>query len=288
MQKLRLLLSLGACLLSLRAAAQQFAGTITDARTGQGIPFANVGVLGKSLGTVSGEQGSYHLTYQAALAADTVRISSLGYQPRQVLLRQLLAQPNVALAPTAVGLGEVSVQAKNPLRRARTLGFTKGDGNTTVNFHSQDYGAEVGTRIQLRHQPTLVQSATFCLAKNQAGKLTFRVNIYRVDADGKPTNVKLLTHDIIVTTEVTHGSVVVDLSAEKLVLQEDFFLALEWIKGSDATQLAAGLSLAGGLGYADNDLYFRQVSQAKWERASIGALLLGMQPKLAFFVNVKD
>ena len=288
MRPFYLLLLLAGCLAAPVARAQQLAGSITDAKTGQGIPFVNIGVLGQSLGTVSSEQGTYRLTYQPALAADTVRVSSLGYQPRRLLLRELLAQPSLALVPEAVPLTDVRVQARNPLRHLHTLGFTKADGNTTINFHSADYGAEVGTRIQLRRQPTALQSVTFNISKNQVGKLTFRVNIYHLNAAGEPTNVKLLPHDLVVTTDAAQGPVTVDLSADKILLREDFFLALEWLRGGDAQHLQNGLTLTGGLGYADNDLYFRQTSQANWERASVGAILLGMQPKIAFFATVKD
>lgn len=288
MKKL-LLLGIVGSLTAHRVGAQQLAGTITDARTGHGLPFVNIGVVGKSLGTVSDEQGAYHLGFSEALAADTVRVSSLGYQPLRLPLRELRAQPSRTLAPAAVGLAEVQVQASNPLRRTRTLGYTKSKGASTVNFSSlKDYGAELGTRIQLRHRPTLVQSVTFNLAHNQAGKLTFRVNLYRLGANGQPTNVKLLTRDVLVTTDLAEGPVTVDLTADHLVLNEDFLLALEWVRGSDAQHLRESLAFAGGVGYADNDVYIRATSQAAWEPISMGALLAGMQFKVAFFATVKE
>lgn len=289
MQKLRYMLGIIGGLAAHGAGAQQLAGAITDARTGQGLPFVNIGVVGKSLGTVSDEQGAYRLGFSEALAADTVRISSLGYQPRRLPLRELRAQPSQALAPAAVGLAEVQVQASNPLRRARTLGFTKNEGASTVNFNStKDYGAELGTRIQLRHHPTLVQKATFNIARNQAGRMTFRVNLYRLTPDGQPTNEKLLTRNVLVTTDLAGGPLTVDLSADRLVLSEDFLLALEWVRGSDAEHLRESLAFAGGVGYADNDVYIRSTSQAAWERISMGAVLAGMQFKLAFYVTGKD
>lgn len=275
-------------LLPLAGHAQQLAGTITDAKTGQGIPFVNIGVVGKVLGTVSNEQGAYHLGYQPALAADTVRVSSLGYQPRRLLLRELLAQPSLALVPAAVPLGGVQVSARNPLRHLHTLGFTKADGNTTVSFNSHDLGAQVGTRIQLRRRPTLLRSITFNIATNQVGRLTFRVNILRLTAAGEPTSVQLLPRNLLVTTDITHGPVTIDLTADKLLLSEDFFLALEWVQGGDAQRLHDGLMLMGGIGYANNDLYYRQTSQANWERLSAGAVLAGMQPKIALYATVQD
>ena len=49
-------------------------------------------------------------------------------------------------------------------------------------------------------------------------------------------------------------------------------------------ELAFSLSV----GYANNDLYVRSTSQATWERASVGAILAGMQPRISFFVTALD
>ena len=147
--------------------------------------------------------------------------------------------------------------------------------------------------------------------------MVFRVNLYRLDRKGRPTETKLLAHDIIATTDVKTGTFSVDLSKEKLVVDEDFFLALEWIKGkgqvSGAGQPArttpfkatvhrtpktdgsaapppqpSELAFSLSVGYVNNDLYIRSTSQATWERASIGMALAGMQPRISFFVTALD
>jgi hypothetical protein len=35
-------------------------------------------------------------------------------------------------------------------------------------------------------------------------------------------------------------------------------------------------------------MYVRNTSQGAWERVSVGALLLGMQPRISFFVTAQD
>lgn len=277
-------------LLAVAAAAQPISGRVTDAQTGQPLPFVNIGVVGKALGTVSNEQGQYGLAFQEKLAADTVRVSYLGYRPLLLTLRQLRAQPNLLLSPAAVALAEVRVQASRRAWHDRQLGFSGNSISSTLSLDAKDLGAETGTVIYLKRKPTKVLRANFNVAYNRVGNVTLRVNLYRLDAKGRPTNEKLLHREVLLRTAATHGPISVDLTPDNLLLSEDFFLSLEWVGGAeaDAATLHKGLAFSAGIGYADNDIYYRAASQASWERLSAGAVLAGMQPKLSFYVSAQD
>jgi hypothetical protein len=275
-------------LITTTALAQVISGRVTDAKTGQPLAFVNIGVVGKALGTVSNEQGQYGLAFQEELAADTVRVSYMGYQPQLLTLRLLQSQPNLALSAAAVALAEVRVQASRRAWRDRTLGFMGNSETTTLHLDAKDLGAETGTVIYLKRKPTKVLRANFNVAYNRVGNVTLRVNLYRLDAKGRPTNEKLLQREVILRTAATHGPISVDLVADNLVLTEDFFLSLEWVGGANAEALHDGVAFSAGIGYADNDIYYRATSQARWERLSAGAVLAGMQPKLSFYVTAQD
>lgn len=285
---LRCGLLLPVLLLALTAHAQTLSGTLTEAQTGQPIPYVNIGIPGKSVGTVADDQGRYQLTYTAANLVDTVRLSSIGYQPRRMLLRELVAHPSIGLTPAAVSLANVRVQARGLYKRNRTLGNVGNSESSTITLSATERGAEIGTVISLRHKPTKVLNANFNVAYNQAGSLTFRVNLYRLLPNGQPSAEKLVQRDLIVTTSQTKGPISIDLTADQLVLDEDFFLALEWIDGADASRLNAGLAFSASIGYRNNQLYMRPTSQAAWEHASVGAFLAGMQPRASFYVNALD
>ena len=274
-------------LLAAAAGAQSISGRITDGRTHAVLPYVNIGVVGQSLGTVADEQGAYTLAFQPSLAAATVRVSSLGYASRNLTLAELAAQPNVALTPAAVPLAEVQVRGK-ALRRTHTLGNTGNAEMATNTLQSNSLGEQVGTVIKLSRQPTRIVNAVFNIARSSPGQVTFRVNVYRLGPDGKPTDIKLLPRNVIVTSPIVRGPITVDLSADQLVLKEDFFLAIELIKWENPALTGAELAFSASLGYFSGEIYHRSVSQAPWERVSIGALLAGMQPRLSFYVTVND
>ena len=270
------------------AVAQPITGRITDSRTHAALPYVNIGVPGKDLGTVADEQGRYTLAFQPTLAAAMVRISSLGYAPRNLTLAELAAQPNAALAPEAVPLAEVQVRGKAQFRRTHTLGNTGNAESATNTLASNSLGGQVGTVIKLSRQPTRIVNAVFNIARSSPGQVTFRVNIYRLGPDGRPTEVKLLPREVIVTSPIVRGPITVDLSADQLVLNENFFLAIELLKWDNPAPHGAEFAFSAALGYFHNEIYYRYTSQAAWKRASIGALLAGMQPRLSFYVTVND
>ena len=282
------LTSLFLLLLVAAAVAQPIAGRITDSRTHAALPYVNIGVVGKALGTVADEQGAYTLVAQKSLETETVRISSLGYAARNLTLAELAAQPNVALTPEAVPLAEVRVKGKALFRRTHTLGNTGNAEMAANTLGSNSLGAQVGTVIKLSRQPTRILSAVFNIARNSPGEVTFRVNIYRLGADGKPTEVKLLPRDVIVTSPIVRGPITVDLSADQLVLNEDFFLAIEMLKWTNPAPTGSEFAFSAALGYFHNEIYHRYTSQAAWKRTSVGALMAGMQPRLSFYVTVND
>ena len=274
----------------LRVAAQLLTGTVTNGTTHQPIPFVNIGLPKRGLGTVSDEQGRYRLPYNPAYADDTVRISSVGFEPRLLPFAALLASPDLALTPAAVSLAEVSVLAANSKLRTHTLGLAKPSAHFDLHMASNELGTEIGTIVHLGRKPALIQSLHLAIVKNEAGALTFRVNLYRLDAHGMPTAEKLLGHDVLLTASAQPGVLTADITADHLVLNEDFLLAVEWVKGDQATvDLSKRLGFGGSLAYG-YDIYMRRTSQAVWVKPTFKSNmpLLGLRPQVAVYATVRD
>lgn len=86
-------------------------GRVTDAATGEGIPFASIAVKGLTNGTTSDADGRYKL--QSKQLADSIQVLSLGYQTRTYPLTGATTQViDAQLIATATKLQEVKVYAK--------------------------------------------------------------------------------------------------------------------------------------------------------------------------------
>ena len=105
------------------AGAQSVQGHVADAATGQAVPFVNIGVVGKDLGTVANEKGAYQLPFREALATDTVRVSSIGYRARLLTLRALQALPNVALKLSCTYPADEAFEGEEEAGEAFTIGL---------------------------------------------------------------------------------------------------------------------------------------------------------------------
>jgi hypothetical protein len=162
-----------------------------------------------------------------------------------------------------------------------------------MHMAANELGTEIGTVVHLARHPALVQRLHVAVKKNDAGPLTFRLNLYRLDAQGRPTSEKLLRRDVFVTATPEAGVLAVDLRADRLVLDEDFLLALEWVKGPEGAPLAdltKRISFGGVLKYGGGQLYMRRTSQAAWMIPTFKSNipLLGLRPAVALYATVKD
>ncbi|RCR66014.1 DUF5686 and carboxypeptidase-like regulatory domain-containing protein [Larkinella punicea] len=91
--------------------AYKISGRVTDAGTGEGIPFANIAIKGKTVGTTSDENGKFSLT--STQTGDSLLFSSLGYQNRAYRIIPVATQTiDAVLTSSATKLQEVKIYAK--------------------------------------------------------------------------------------------------------------------------------------------------------------------------------
>lgn len=90
-------------------------GHVTDAQTGQGIPFASIYLRAGTTGTATNTRGEFVFKYRATAVADTLVVSCVGYrayrQPLQAVDNHLV----IALEPAVVMLTGVTVTARTGL-----------------------------------------------------------------------------------------------------------------------------------------------------------------------------
>ena len=119
------------------AQAQPTGGTmrVTDAASGQPVPFASVGVRHRPLGTVADAAGAFPLSQVGAAATDTIVVSCIGYEPLLTLASQLGRQPVLRLTPQRTQLAEVVVRGRKP--RRILLGHNWVSAFSMLGFYTQ-------------------------------------------------------------------------------------------------------------------------------------------------------
>ena len=100
-------------------------GIINDADTGQPVPFANIGIMGKALGTVTNVSGEYELHLPKQHVSDTLVVSCIGYYNQKIMVGNIPAGSpyDVLLKNRTYNLLEITVRpeeltAKQILQKA--------------------------------------------------------------------------------------------------------------------------------------------------------------------------
>lgn len=132
-----------------------FVGSVIDAATGKPIPFVNIGVVDRAIGTVSNEEGDFLLEFrrEKVQPTDVLRVSSLGYEFSEVPLSRLDQQTEkytFRLTPAPIGLDEVIVSTAALFEVEEALGYPNLLGRGIGYWKdSVALGGELGSRIRI-------------------------------------------------------------------------------------------------------------------------------------------
>jgi hypothetical protein len=91
-------------------------GRITDKSTGDPVEYANISIVGKSIGTVSNSDGEFILKISPALINDTLGISFIGYKIYKQPVANLLSGNNIIhLVPDYIPIQQVIIRKIDPI-----------------------------------------------------------------------------------------------------------------------------------------------------------------------------
>lgn len=259
--------------------AQTINGTIADLQTKQVLPFVNIGIVGRDVGTVSDENGRFALSTVNIASTDTLRLSMVGYSTQIWVLADFLqkyeAQSTIYLTPANVELATVTIRPR--YLKTRILGSETENKAFTAGFKINDLGSELGVLIKTKKTPTFVRRFNCFVAHNSYDTLFFRVNIYNA-RNGKPTDNILLQNVFIEKVGFKSGWISIDLSPYNIEVQNDFVVSLEWIKDLDPNvpkdistreaqrKMRRGEGLSFSVTPLGAPILYRKASQGTWEK----------------------
>lgn len=247
-------------------------GEVIDKKTHEPLPYVNIGIEGKNVGTVSNVNGKFTISLRSTYDYDTLKFSIVGYESKAFIISELKKEfiedgkLVVSLKQNTTTLREVVINEKRRIR-TKTLGNVNKGDNITAGFYSKNLGAEVGTIIKIKKSPTYIESFSFHIAQNTFDSLFFRLNIYNLK-DGIP-NENILKKSIYINTDIEKGSVTIDLEQYNIIVEEDFFISLEYIEPLSNEE---GNILTFSSGIFNNTSFERFTSQGEWKKVDLVGL----------------
>lgn len=250
-------------------------GQVIDAATEEPLPYVNIGLVNQNIGTVTDEAGYFVLEVPGNGYADaTLRFSMIGFEPQDFTFQEYRDQKilTIPLQEKATALEEVVLTTKRNKYQTKILGNKTTSQLIYAAFTTNKLGNEMGFLVRGRKNPMILKKFNVSLVENDYGPIRFRLNFYDLK-DGLP-NETLLNENIIVETDIQSGIVSKDLTPYEIVIDQDFFVAIEWIE-----DLGPGKLFFSG-GFFGSPLIAREVSQGTWSK--VGSASVGMNVEVRY------
>ena len=176
-------LTLSFLLFTYTISAQFISGKIIDAVSDEPLPYVNIGIVNKNIGTVSDRNGNFFLEVPTDLGKDTLRFSMVGFSKKDFILKDYLAQQKsentLRLEEKITALeGVTVVRKKSDKYKRKVLGNKSRSKIIVGGFTSNDLGNEIGIITRIRKSPIYLKEFNMFIAKNTYSSVLFRLNFY--------------------------------------------------------------------------------------------------------------
>ena len=244
-------------------------GSIYDAETKKALPYVNIGFLKESIGTVSDENGEFHLAIDATTIGQnsSLQISYIGYKTLTLSAAEFFSQvagdSKFYLEPEPFSLAEVVLT--NELRKEKNIGSLRiKQGVTGYWLNPEALGGEIATRFKIENNKTKLHDLKFNITKNNSGGIKVRVNVYNYK-EGYPAE-NILTQNIIYEIR-GDGVQTINLEPYDILVDQDVVVSLELIE-------VYGRYIDFEVGGSDYKTFSftRLYNQDDWERVNQGLM----------------
>lgn len=258
------------CLIQFTYAQTTVKGRVFDKTTNEAIPFASIGIKGKTVGTVSDENGSFEITLKNILDTDSLKISAIGYKSITYSVQKAkdFTNEKISLSQASVQLSEVTVKPTKTI--TKVLGNKKYNTNIQCSFQGVDKqykGVEAAIRANNKKGREIwFEKLNFFIIKNEMpDSAIFRLNLYKKNNEGMPGD-NILTKPIVFKSKMKNGVVEVDLKRYNVHTNDDFFISLECLS-EQMTQ--ENLTFSGSI---KGPAYFKISTFSDWEKIGLMGL----------------
>lgn len=241
---------------------QTITGILYNSESRKPIEFANIGIVGKNVGTVTAVNGNFSFYVDSKYDNDTILFSIIGYETRLIKTADLRKQDEniVLLDEKTYELTEVIIKPK--IFKQRTLGVNTKIKGISAGFEDNILGYELGVLMRVK-KTAFIKNVNINIAHCSYDTIFYRLNIYKVTGEMDFENILREPIYIEMTKESVKDQIQIDLQSKNIVVDGDFLITLEHVKNLGKGNLYFCARLM-------NKTYYRKTSQGKWETAQVG------------------
>lgn len=241
-----------------------FKGKLTDPESKNPLPYVNIGISGKNIGAISGEDGAFSITIPQDNLADTLTFSLIGYNELKVPVNELdpKNEASIQLVEKVTGLNEVLVRGQKLVERKYGIKKTGLILRFADGMFKEGDSFEIGQVIDLGNRPAKLSSLYLHLNSSRKDSASFRINFYRYDENRNAPTVRVFDKSIIQRHPIRIGWLKFDLSDYDVRLKGKVFAAVEFIpENKDVDKILYEVKIGGS-----SKSFFRRSSLGQWVR----------------------
>ncbi|WP_057939338.1 alpha/beta hydrolase-fold protein [Algoriphagus resistens] len=242
----------------------QIIGKTISTKNNTPLPYVNIGIKEKNVGTISKEDGSFIIDIPIVNQDDTLTFSIAGYREAYLSVKDLVTEKNaiIKLAEKTTQLDEViitgrkMVEKKYGIKRRGAIHFTDG-------MFKKDDIFEIGQVINLGNTVAKINSLNLHINSFRSDSADFRINFYRFDVDENVPKERIIEKSILQRHPVKEGWLTFDLSDHNILIKGDVLVSLEFIPETEkeVNQIVYEVKLGGS-----SKSFFRKTSLGQWMR----------------------
>ncbi len=204
-------------------------GAVIDSTQKELLPFVNIGIKQKNIGTSSLLDGTFSIKIPTQNENDTLTFSMVGYSELNLPIKNIVAanQKIFQLKIKTTQLNSVVVTAKKLVeqkfgikKNGAVIHFTDGSTNQNDIF-------EIAQLIKFDTIISKITSVNLHINESRNDSGTFRINFYKYDGN-KPTE-RIIEKSIVQTKQIQEGWLKFDLTKYKVYLKGSFVVTIEFI-----------------------------------------------------------
>jgi len=253
---------------------QKIKGQILDKETNTPLPFVQIGVANKNLGTLSDEDGFFIINSSKLNDSDTLIFHYIGYEKIKKSIAIIkTSHLKIYLRKTVYALPEINIKGSS-LTKNKFFGYKKTNsknqitGWTLFDVTSMENPiGERGSLIKIKGKTALLKSMNFHIANNEYDSVQFRIHLYSIK--NNLPHKEITPTNIFIKTIKKFGWIKVPLNHLNIIVEEDIIATVEWVKAwKEKPPENIGLHLSVGLfgGFYARD--YRH--QSYWKTYKIG------------------
>ena len=247
--------------------SQEIAGRVVDAETGVHIAYASVGVVERTLGTLTDTTGRFSLDVPVKLDDDSLRISCVGYGELTMSVADARKCKEFALEAVEYPLPEVVVMPIKTTAKHYGRKSAKGSMFLVVEGDS-GAGKEMGMQFKTKKR-AWIKNVSFAIVENDSmlTRMPFRLNLYKKQGNEYTNNLVSSLQFLYTKEVIVDGRFTFNLPTPIVIEKGEYIIAVEFLENFPNHNFHMRTSIMTG------HTFYRYAPQSSWKKIPLGSTL---------------